>query len=292
MKLGVVFPTMEIGSDPIAIRDFVQTVDALGFDYLMAYDRVLGVNPDRPGGWTGPYTHHDAFHEPLVLFGYIAALTQRVRLVTGTVILPQRQTVLLAKQAAELDILSRGRLTLGVAVGWNDIEYAALEQNFRTRAERCEEQIAVLRLLWTQPLVTFAGKYHTVPDAGINPLPLQRPIPVWFGGMADRVLRRMARLGDGWLVNGPVDDALRARLDALRQYLLAEGRDPRSFGFERRIGVGDVPRQEWRHRYEEWSRLGGTQFGINTMEAGFTSLDQHLAAIRQFHAEFGPSPAA
>ena len=287
MKLGVVFPTMDIGPDPIAIRDYVQTVEELGYDYLLTYDRVLGVNPHRPGGWDGPYTHHDAFHEPFVLFGYLAALTRTIELVTGTIVLPQRQTVLVAKQAAQIDILSRGRLSLGVAIGWNQVEYEALGQDFHNRAARSEEQIEVLRQLWTQPLVVFHGAYHTIADAGLNPLPVQRPIPIWFGGMVDRVLQRMARLGDGWLVNGPVNDGLRAKVDALRGYLASAGRDPQAFGLDGRMGVGDVPRAQWRRRSEDWRRIGATQFAVNTMGAGFTSLDGHLTAIRQFKEQVG-----
>ncbi|HEX9921222.1 MAG TPA: LLM class F420-dependent oxidoreductase, partial [Anaerolineae bacterium] len=195
MKLGVVFPQTEIGHDPAMIKDYVQTAEGLGYAYLLAYDHVLGANPDRPGGWQGPYTYRDSFHEPLVLYGYLAGLTQTIEFVSGILILPQRQTVLVAKQAAQVDLLSGGCLRLGVGIGWNAVEFEALGQDFHTRGKRIEEQVTLLRELWTKPLVTFEGAGHTISAAGLNPLPVQRPIPIWFGGMADVVLRRTARLG-------------------------------------------------------------------------------------------------
>jgi probable F420-dependent oxidoreductase len=182
MKLGVIFPQTEIGNDPIAIRDYAQTAEALGYNHVLAYDHVLGANPDRPEGWRGPYTHRTPFHEPFVLFAYLAGLTTQLHFVTGIIILPQRQTALVAKQAAALDVLSGGRLRLGVAIGWNPVEYEALGENFHNRGRRIEEQIQVLRALWQNELVTFDGEWYHIPDAGINPLPIQRPIPIWMGG--------------------------------------------------------------------------------------------------------------
>ncbi|HRJ43625.1 MAG TPA: LLM class F420-dependent oxidoreductase, partial [Caldilineaceae bacterium] len=231
MQFGVVFPQTEIGDVPRDIRDYAQTVEGLGFDYLLAYEHVVGANPDRPGGWEGrPYDHNSMFHEPFVLFGYLAALTERIRFMTGIVILPQRQTVLLAKQAATLDVLSGGRLTLGVGVGWNEVEYTALNEDFHTRGRRQAEQVAVLRALWTQRLVIFQGQYHTIPDAGLYPLPIQQPIPIWFGGGSDAALRRMARLGDGWMTNTGNLDQLAGELATLRGYISDAGRDPAAFG--------------------------------------------------------------
>jgi len=233
MKIGVVFPQTESGEDPAAIRDYAQTVEGMGFDYLLAYDHVIGVNPDRPGGWANrPYDYNSLFHEPFVLFGYLAGLTSRIHFMTGIVILPQRQTVLVAKQAAQVDLLSGGRLTLGIGVGWNDVEYTALNETFHNRGRRQEEQVAVLRALWTQRLVTFAGKYHTIPDAGIHPLPVQRPIPIWFGGGSDASLRRMARLGDGWMTNTWDVERLAPELTTLRDYISQAGRDPAAFGVD------------------------------------------------------------
>src|SRR4029453_17668221 len=198
MNIGVVFPQVEIGQDPAVVRDYAQTVEGLGYTPLLVFDHLPGANPERPGGWKGPYTYRHLFHEPFVLFGYLAAVTERVELVTGILILPQRQTALVAKQAAVVDVLSRGRLRLGIGIGWNFVEYEALGENFKNRGRRSEEQIEVLRALWTKELVTFTGRWHKITDAGINPLPVQRPIPIWLGGGAEQVLRRIARLGDGW----------------------------------------------------------------------------------------------
>jgi len=288
MKLGVVFPKTEIDPDPIAIRDYAQTVEGLGYDYFLTYDHVLGANPDRPGGWAGrPYTYQHAFHEPFVLFGYLAGLTETIELVTGILILPQRETALVAKQAAQVDLLSGGRLCLGVGIGWNMVEYEALGQDFHNRGRRSEEQVTLLRELWTKPLVTFKGKYHTVSDAGLNPLPVQRPIPIWFGGSADAVLRRMARLGDGWFMNGPANEQLKANVARLRGYLEAEGRDPAEFGLDGRISIGSTPRAEWPQKVEAWRQLGATQIAVNTMGAGFSSLEEHLRVIRQFKEDVG-----
>jgi probable F420-dependent oxidoreductase len=225
MKIGVVFPQIEFKPDPIAVRDYAQAVEGLGFSHMHAYDHVLGANPERPGGWTGPYTFLNPFFEPFVLFSYLAGLTHKIEFGTGILILPQRQTALVAKQAATLDVLSNGRLRLGVGNGWNEVEYIALGENFHNRGKRMEEQVALMRLLWTQPLVNFSGHWHNIPDAGINPLPVQRPIPVWFGGTDDKVLRRMARIGDGWMVNFRTFEQARSALDQLNQYLEEAGLD-------------------------------------------------------------------
>src|SRR2546421_9219058 len=211
MHYGVVFPQIEFGNDIQAIKDYAQTAEALGYDYLLVYDHVLGAHPNREPKLTGPYTHEHPFHEPMVLFGFLAGVTTRLQLTTGIVILPQRQTVLVAKQAAEIDVLSGGRLRLGIGLGWNYVEYEALGENFKNRGIRVEEQIAVLRKLWTEPLVNFHGTYHVINNAGLTPLPVQRPIPIWFGGSAEPALRRAARLGDGWMPAGrkPEDEAKR-----------------------------------------------------------------------------------
>ncbi len=282
MKLGVVFPQLEIGNDPAAIRDYAQAAEGMGFDYLLAYEHVLGANPDRPGGWSGPYTHESAFHEPFVLFGYLAGLTERLELGTNILILPQRPAVLVAKQAAELDVLCGGRLRLGIGIGWNKVEYDALGYDFHNRGRRCEEQVALLRALWTQPLVTFRGQYHTVEDAGINPLPVQRPIPIWFGGLADAVLRRMARLGDGWMPNPLPVDKGRAVVERLRGYLAEAGRRVAGFGIDVRVSARDLAEDEWLPYVQGWRDLGATHVAINTMGAGCASLDDHLALLRRF----------
>lgn len=287
MKLGVVFPQTEIGADPVAIKDFAQAVEGLGYHYLLAYEHVLGANPNRPGGWSGPYTCHDAFHEPFVLFGYLSGFTQTLEFVTGILILPQRQTALVAKQAAQVDVLSGGRLRLGVGVGWNAVEFEGMGYNFANRGRRIEEQVILLKELWTRPLVTFTGREHTITGAGLNPLPVQRPIPIWFGGMADIVLRRMARLGDGWFPNRPPDDEARALVDRLHTYLEQAGRRPEDFGLDARIKISGHTPAEWVSQANRWREMGATHICVNTMRAGLASLQDHIKAIRQFKAEIG-----
>lgn len=281
MKLGVVFPQTEIGSDPNVLREYTQTVEGLGYDYVMIYDHVLGANPVRAGGWNGPYTHLTPFHEPMVLFGWMAALTQRIEFMTGVLILPQRQTALVAKQAAQISLLSGGRFRLGVGVGWNEVEYQSLGQDFHTRGKRIDEQVTLLRDLWTKPLVNFAGNFDSIPDAGINPLPLQ-PIPVWFGGDADVAIRRSARLGDGWIPNYlPLPD-LAGRLNSLRTYLAEAGRDPKTFGIDVRINVNRTPQDQWGSEVAQLVRMGVTHVAINTMGGGYKNLQEHLSAIKTF----------
>ena len=214
MKLGVVFPQTESGVDPIAIRDYAQAVEGMGYDHLVTYDHVLGASTTTRPDWTGPYTSETLFHEPFVLFGYLAGLTKVIELVTGILILPQRQTALVAKQAAEVDLLSGGRLRLGIGVGWNDVEYEGLNLDFGDRGVRSEEQIVVLRALWAEPSITFKGRWHTIDNAGINPLPPRRAIPVWIGGYSEATLRRVGSIGDGWFPWIPPNDETRARSSA------------------------------------------------------------------------------
>jgi probable F420-dependent oxidoreductase len=287
MKIGVVFPQTEFGNDPAAIRDYAQTAEGLGFTHIVAYDHVLGANPNRPGGWRGPYTHESPFHEPFVLFSFMAALTQKIEFVPGVIIPPQRQTALVAKQAAALDVLSGGRLRLGVGLGWNEVEYVALNQDFHTRGRRIEEQVALMRQLWTQPLVNFTGKWHTIPDAGLNPLPVQRPIPVWFGGTVEAALRRIARLADGWLINIRTMDDARAALAKLDRFLAEAGRSRNQFGLEPRVAYGDGNPEAWTSLVEEWRKLGATHLSFNTMGKGFHTPAAHLAAISAFAQAVG-----
>jgi probable F420-dependent oxidoreductase len=282
MKIGVVFPQIEFGADPGAIRAYAQTVEGLGYSHVLAYDHVLGANPDRPEGWQGPYTFRESFHEPFLLFSYMAALTTRLEFVSGVLILPQRETALVAKQAAQLDVLCHGRFRLGVGIGWNKVEYVALNQDFHTRGRRIEEQIEVLRRLWTEELVTFAGQWHTIPDAGINPLPVQRPIPIWFGGHADAVLRRIARLGDGWLPNYRTAESARPSLAKLAEYLGENGRSLSDLGIEARLSYGDGNPDEWRQIATSWQATGATHLSLNTMSLGFDTPQKHLNALQQF----------
>jgi probable F420-dependent oxidoreductase len=288
MKYGVVFPQIEFGNDVQAIKDYAQAAEDLGYDYLLVYDHVLGAHPNREPKLTGPYTYEHPFHEPMVFFGFLAAVTARLELVTGILILPQRQAALVAKQTAEVDLLSGGRLRLGIGIGWNYVEYDALGESFRTRGRRVEEQVEVLRKLWTQPLVTYKGAHHVIDNAGINPLPVQRPIPIWFGGAAEPVLKRAARIGDGWMPAGrPPDGRMKGYVDQLQEYLTAGGRDPKQFGIDPWISIAGLEKDEWRRRVEAWRALGATHLAVDTMRAGFGSPKAHMDAIRSFREVLG-----
>lgn len=282
MKFGVVFPQIEFTPDPVAVRDYAQAVEDMGFTHMHAYDHVLGANPERPGGWNGTYTFRDPFFEPFVLFSYLAGLTRKIEFATGILILPQRQTALVAKQAATLDVLSNGRFRLGVGIGWNEVEYTSLGENFRNRGKREEEQVALLRQLWTQPLVTFQGTWHNIPDAGINPMPIQRPIPIWFGGREDRAINRMARLGDGWMLNVRSIDQAQPLLDKLHQYLEEAGRDRASFGLDIRLTMSVVEQDGWIDFVQACERLGTTHLTVNTMGCGFDTVNAHIQALKRF----------
>jgi probable F420-dependent oxidoreductase len=284
MRIGVVFPQTEIGNDPTAIRDYAQTAEGSGYTHLLAYDHVLGANPDRPGGFNGPYTFRTPFHEVFVLLSFLAGVTTRLELVTGVVILPQRQTGLVAKQAATLDVLSGGRLRLGIGLGWNEVEYSALNENFHNRGSRIEEQVRVMRLLWEKPLVDYKGQWHTIPDAGINPLPVRRSIPVWFGGHAERMLRRAARLGDGWMPNYPRRAQAQEALDLLKRCLEEEGRSKETFGLEPRLSYGQGDVHTWEEIAREWQAAGATHLTFNTMGSRFSTPQEHVCAIEQFAA--------
>src|SRR5271166_3812350 len=234
MRIGVVFPQTELGGDVGAVRAWAQRAGELGFTHVLAYDHVAGADPAVHTGWDGPYDVHTTFHEPMVLYGYLAAVTS-MELVTGVIILPQRQTVLAAKQAAEVDLLTGGKFRLGVGIGWNRVEYEALGQDFSTRGKRLEEQITLLRRLWTEQTVTFSGTFDRITGAGLAPMPVQRPIPVWVGAQSPRAYRRAGRLADGWfpqMAPGPqLDEARRIVAEAAAQ----AGRDPASLGMEGRL---------------------------------------------------------
>ncbi|HXH23265.1 MAG TPA: LLM class F420-dependent oxidoreductase [Dehalococcoidia bacterium] len=289
MKIGVVFPQTEIGADPVAVRDYAQAAEDLGFTHLVAYDHVVGAHPERPDGrpWRGPYTHQSLFHEPLVLFAYLGAITRTLEFASGIIILPQRQAVLVAKQAAEVDVLTGGRLRLGVAVGWNPVEYEALGETWENRGRRIVEQIAVMRALWTQEVVDFHGRWHHITKAGILPLPVQRPIPVWMGGMSEPVLKRVARLADGWFPQFRPGDAARQTLERLREMILAAGRKPEDVGIEGRLGVANATPDDWAKGVEAWRELGATHLSVNTMAAGFASPREHIEALRRFREAVG-----
>jgi probable F420-dependent oxidoreductase len=288
MQIGAIFPQTEIGDDPGVIREYAQAVEGLGYTYILAYDHVLGAGLASRPGWRGPYSSDTLFHEPLTLFAYLAAITQRVQLVSGVIILPQRQTALVAKQAAEVDVLSGGRIRLGIGVGWNPVEYQALGEDFATRGARSEEQIAVLRALWTQPTVTFNGRWHQIEDAGIKPLPVQRPIPVWIGGGAEATLRRAGRIGDGWFPQVAPDERAGAMVERLRRYTREAGRAESAVGIEARLSIGQVGEDQWAHYADAWRALGATHLGVNTMNAGLSSPADHIAMLRRVIESLGP----
>ncbi len=281
MRIGAIFPQTEIGNDPVVIRDYAQAMESLGYRHLLVYDHVLGASTANRPDWRGPYTSDTAFHEPFVLFGYLAACTTEIELVTGVLILPQRQTALVAKQAAEVDVLSGGRLRLGVGVGWNAVEYEALNEDFHNRGARSEEQIAVLRALWSDTAITYHGRWHHIQAAGINPLPAQRPIPIWIGGGADRVINRIAQIGDGWFPQMRPDARAAAAIERLHALTIAAGRPLEAVGIEARLSVRDVAEDEWHAYAAAWRDLGATHLGINTMGAGLQTPAEHIAALRR-----------
>jgi len=289
MRFGVVFPQTEIGADPAAVKEYAQTADELGYTHLLVYDHVLGADTTiaERRDWRGPYTTEHLFHEPFVLFGYLAGLTQRLELVTGILILPQRQTALVAKQAAEVDVLSGGRLRLGVGVGWNAVEYEALGEDFHTRGRRSVEQMQLLRRLWSEPVVDFRGRFDSIPQAGINPLPVQQPIPIWLGGMADAVLERVAKYGDGWFPQfRPAGEGARVMMEKLRAMTSDAGRAFADIGIEGRFTASGTP-DDWNTAMAEWRAIGATHISVNTMGLGLTSPREHIDLIRRVKESVG-----
>ena len=294
MRTGAVVPQTEIGADPAAVRDYVQAVEELGYSHMMVYDHVLGADTSHHANWQGSYTSESMFHEPFVLFGYLAGITTTIELVTAVLILGQRQTALVAKQAAEVDLLTGGRLRLGVGVGWNHVEYEALNQEFSNRGQRYAEQIRLLREFWTQEVVEFEGRYHKVDYAGVNPQQVQRPIPIWMGagGRADpvptdRVLRRVARLADGWFPQMQPGDDARATVERLKVFAKEAGRDAATIGMEPRINLGDGDPEFWQEQAEVWEDMGATHISVNTMRAGLNTPQDHINAIQQFKEVIG-----
>ena len=281
MKIGAVFPQIEAGTDIAAITEYINNVESLGFDHILAFDHVLGANAASREDWPWPYQHTDSFYEPITFYSYVAGITNNLELATGVVILPQRQTALFAKQTATLDLLAQGRLRLGIGTGWNEVEYEALGENFHNRGKRSEEQIDLIRKLWSQELVTYQGKYHKVTDAGLNPLPPKRSIPIWLGGLADPVLRRTAKLGDGWLALSQKPAANVKYFDRLSRYLNENGRSMSEIGIEGRVSL-NLSNAEIKTDLSSWGQMGTTHISGNTMNCGLKFPEEHINALKNF----------
>ncbi|MCW3064608.1 MAG: putative F420-dependent oxidoreductase, Rv2161c family [Solirubrobacterales bacterium] len=291
MQIGVIYPQTELPTDADTVRAYVRQVEELGYRHFTIYDHVLGADPAVHTGWTGPYDVDTTFHEPLVFYGFLAAITP-LELVTGIVVAPQRQTALLAKQAAEVDILSKGRFRLGIGVGWNPVEYEALGQSFSTRGQREEEQIGLLRRLWTERSVTHEGKFDRVIGAGLAPLPIQRPIPIWLGGASPAAYRRMGRLADGWFPRvepGPDLDAARAIVAAAAA---EAGREPAAIGMQPRVTWGAGGTDELTRTAGRWRDAGASHLSVDTMGSGLGGLDAHLDALAQAAEALQPARSA
>jgi probable F420-dependent oxidoreductase len=290
MQVGVSAPITEIGADLAALRDYVQAAEDLGYAHIRILDHVLGADPQfHPEVPTFPYTFQSYIHEPFTLMSYLAAITKKLQLVTAILILPQRQTALVAKQAAEVDVLSGGRLRLGIGVGWNPVEYEALGEDFQTRGPRCEEQITVLRMLWTQEVVSFQGRWHQITHAGLNPLPVQRPIPVWIGaGRATSpippgpALRRIGQLADGWFPLFSPVEAGREAIARVQRYAREAGRDPATIGMEGRVNLPGKGPEDWLTEVKAWEEVGATHLSVGTSGGELRSPEEHIDAIRRF----------
>ena len=285
MRIGVAFPTTEIGNDPVIIRDFVQAAEALGYDHLTFIDHVIQAAPSGDtSNWQSYYEHHNPFHEPMVLLGFIAAVTTSIELVTAILILPQRPTVLVAKQAAEVDLLSQGRLRLGVGLGWNKLEFAALGQNFHDRGQRMEEQIELMRALWCDDLVNYSGRWHNIDQAGINPAPIQRPIPIWIGAFAKPAIERAGRLADGWLINpvNKADGSTQQDLATFHAAAQAAGRDITTLGIGATLVTANKTPADWATEIAAWQALGASHVTLRTMRADLPDINAHIDILRQF----------
>jgi probable F420-dependent oxidoreductase len=279
MQLNAFFPSLDIGTDPAKIRDWAQAAEDLGYASIEVPDHVFGAK--ARDGWVPLYNERDAFHETFVTLGFLAAVTRTIGLSSGILISPQRQTGVIAKQAAEVDILSGGRLRLGIGLGWNHVEYEALGADWKTRGVRQAEQVEVLRRLWTGELVTFDGRFHHLIDVSIVPPPVQRPIPIWFGGSSDAAVTRAARLGDGWMPIMAPDAQAEQKLALLNEQLKSCGRDAASFGIEGWLRMRDADPQGWAAAADGWRRLGADLVMLYPMYR-IRSVDDHIATLRRF----------
>ena len=290
MKLGVALPIVDIGGSPEALREFVQAAEAIGYQGIAAPDHVLGANVASRPGWTqGRGRSSDLYHDPFVLFGFLAGVTKIADFSTQVLILPQRQTALVAKQAACLDVLSGGRLRLGIGVGWNEVEFTGLNENFHNRGRRSEEQVEVMRALWREPHIDFRGRWHTIDDAGISPRPAAGTVPLWYGGHAEVTLRRVVKWGDGWMpLAYPPGEEARAAFDKLRRLAEEAGRDPATIGLDTRVSAAGGE-EDWRADVRFWKSLGVTHLTLaNYYQSGHLkriegrSLGDHIAAMRRY----------
>jgi probable F420-dependent oxidoreductase len=292
MRIGAVFSQADSGTDPDAIRRWVVDVESAGFEHVLAYDHILGASPERlgPGPFgafpTAPYTSEHLFHEILVLYSHFAALTSTLQFVTSVLVLPQRQTALVAKQISTIDLLSGGRLRVAVGVGWNAAEYEGLGVDFADRTSILEEQIDVLRLLWTRPIVEFEGRFHRLDRVGINPVPV-REIPILIGcGASDAVLRRVVRKADGWmplLIPGLDTIDLATGVARLRQIAADEGRDPATLPIHGRVYLGPG----WQAHLAQAVELGFSDcsIGFNRLAFPGRSQAEHLESILEAKPE-------
>jgi probable F420-dependent oxidoreductase len=292
MHLGIALPLVDIHGEPSTVRDFAQAAEGLGYHHLGAPDHVLGANVANRPDWGNRNTSKDFFHDPFVLFGFLSACTRTIGFSTQVLILAQRQTALVAKQVASLDVLSGGRFRFGIGVGWNPIEFVGLNENFHNRGKRSEEQVEVMNALWRDQHVIFKGKWHTIEDAGINPRPKAGKIPLWFGGHADVTLRRTAKWGDGWIMLAHArGKEAETAFETLRNYVKEEGRDPRDVGLEVWVSTAEGGPDDWRNEFEYWKSVGVTHVTLNSTYArgphkriaGKTMAD-HLKAMKDYHA--------
>lgn len=286
MELGATFPQHEIDDDVEEVATFARDAENLEYEQLLAFDHVLG-GASHQGG----FDVDNPVHEPLTLFGFLAGITSSIDLVTGILILPQRQTALVAKQAAEVDVLSENRLRLGIGVGWNQPEYVALGEDFGRRGTRIEEQIDLLRRLWREDTVSFSGEFHEVPDLGINPRPVDDDVPIWIGGGADAVLRRGARLADGWIVPNEDFSAIEEKVNLMKEYLRRYDRDVEEFEIVGRMSLGPDGRlngpestsAEDRVSFaREWEQMGVTHLVVSTLGQGYEMATDHTAELSSF----------
>lgn len=283
MQVGVVYPQIELGGDPAALGAIGLATETLGYEYLLMFDHVAGADrQNRPYPLLGPYSDQDPFHDPLVSFAYLSAITNRIGFATGILVLPQRQTVLVARQAADVDLLSGGRLRLGVGVGWNPVEYEALGQDFHSRGRRLDEQIVLLRKLWTERPIDFAGTFDRIDRAGLNPLP-ERIIPIWCGGGSEPAYRRAERLGDGFVFSGAFEERILPAWDRLQTLLSGTDRTGLSFGAEY-ILTENASVERAVEVMRRWQDVGGTHFAVRTMGHGFAHANQHIDFLADFQA--------